>query len=171
MAETLATIVSRVERMLHPAVASGFSTGEIQNYIQDGVYEIELDYQDFANYTITAGSPGSISPTPDGVDALLIAVKAASNMVNALNQEAVGDAILIRTGGITLDTSRALRARGIEANRYENWYKKLVTSLLKDGKTTSTASIGHRIDNYIETSSQAGREDSESLWKLISGTT
>ena len=171
MAETLATIVSRVQRMLHPAVASGFAVSEIHGYCQDAVYDIELQYQDFANYTITTGSPGSISPTPDGVDALLIAVKAASNMVTALNQEAVGDAILIRTGGITLDTSRALRARGIEADRYEKWYQRLVTSLLKDGKSTSTSSIGHRIDNYIETDSQVGREDSESLWNLIAGTT
>lgn len=167
MAETLATIVSRVERMLHPAVASGFAQVEIQGYCADAVPEIELSYQDFANYVITTGSPGSISPTPDGIDALLIAVKAASNMVTALNQEAVGDAILIRTGGITLDTSRALRARGIEANRYSDWYKRLVTNLLKDGKSTSTTSIGHRIDSYIETTSQLGREDSESLFPYI----
>jgi len=110
MAETLATIVSRVERMLHPAVASGFAQVEIQGYCADAVPEIELSYQDFANYVITTGSPGSISPTP---------------------------------------------------------YKRLVTNLLKDGKSTSTTSIGHRIDSYIETTSQLGREDSESLFPYI----
>ena len=171
MAETLTTIVSRVERMVTSGVAANFTDTELQLFCEDAISEIELDYQDFANYVITTGDPGSISPTPDKIDALLISLRAVCNMVNALNQEAVGDAILIRTGGITLDTSRALRARGIEADRYEKWYRRLITNLLKDGKSSSTSSIGHRIDNYISVESEMCREDSESLFKLISGTT
>lgn len=162
MAETISTIRNRVKRLLSSRVASGVSDNDIDFYVQDAVGMIELDYPAFTNYVVIAGT--SIAPEPDHVDSVLIATKGASLVVNSLNQRAIGDAVLIRTGGITLDTSKSLRARGIEANRFERMYDGLLQSLIINGKGSSTTTYGYRIDNYIETNSQIGNISSDSLW-------
>jgi len=156
---SLTAIVNRITRLISDTVVSGtFDTTELEYYAQDALPYIETDYPDFSTYTVVIGS--GISPAPTRLHASLISLKGAYLALQAVMQESLADAILVRAGIISLDTTGALRQRGFELDRLEKQYQALVDKLAIDYGNTSGSS-GHRVDVYIEIDSDTGNEDSE----------
>jgi hypothetical protein len=158
----LTNILNSVKRLLSKSIVSGtYADSELVEIVNEANTCIGIDWEGFGSYTITASG---IEPSVSGIDHILLALKTASLANLGLVQESVGDAILIRAGKITLDTSKSLRYKGIEADRLEKEYTRLITRLQITGNTGSgNSTLGYRIDNYIETASQVNQIDSDSL--------
>ena len=60
-----------------------------------------------------------------------------------------GDAILIQTGSIKLDTSKGTRFFKDVYEGIKDRYDKIITNLNMNGKSTGTGGVGSRIDNYV----------------------
>lgn len=158
MAETTATLISRTRRLLKDtSITSPNNTdSDITAYLQDANDTIGMLHQDFTVYVIGATT---ISPVPDKIDAQLMALNAAAEILMADIIIASGDAILIQTGDIKLDTSKS-PANLIKAyDLYMGLFNNLLTSLIINGKTGETSGTGQRVDTYIvdNTSSKSGK--------------
>lgn len=167
MPVTYTDVVESVKRMTKWSVISGsFSEVDLMHYIQDGYVSVQVDYPDIVAYTFTisgTAAESSIAPAPDIVDKVLLATKGTILTLLAYGNEVAGDAILIRAGSISVDTSKSLAGFGFNLDRIENDYKDLVTNLRISGKTSDTTTKGIRVDNYIQRQGDIGNKDSESL--------
>lgn len=146
--------------MVHDPVVSGTATRsqvELFEYQKDALPEIQQDYPSFTTFSI---SGSSITPAPDIVDQRLIVLKVAENITLENYQENVGDAILIRQGSINLDTSKGTRYYADLLDRIKDRYDQLIMSLNMNGKSSTTTSIGLRIDNYSERKGETTASDS-----------
>lgn len=148
MAIDLDSIVNRTRRLINDTDSTNFtrSTAEMYDYVSDANDEIPLDYFDFTTFVVTGGN---ISPTPDGIDAQLIATKTALNITLEDVREAAGDSILIQTGDIKLDTSKAPPHLVAVLEFLNSSYNGMILSLNMDGKSSSSAATGIRVDNYV----------------------
>ena len=158
LAGELYTIARQVRRLTNDPIVSGTgikSDLEIIEYCKDSLPEIEQDFNDFTVFSI---SGSSINPTPDQIDKRAIALKTAELIVHQQWLESVGDAILIKTGSIALDTSKGTRFFKDVYEGIKDRYDKLITNLNINGKSTGTGGVGHRIDNFIvdKNSTKAG---------------
>jgi len=157
----LIAITNRITRLISDTVVSGtFDSNELEYYAQDALPYIETDYPDFTSYTVVVGS--GIAPAPTRRDASLISLKAAYLALQAVLQESLADAILVRAGIISLDTSKSLKDRTESVKMLNKQYQDLVDKLAIDYGNTS-GSAGARIDVSIEVDSDTGNEDSDSL--------
>jgi len=158
LAGDLYTISRQVRRLTNDPLVSGSgirSDLEIIEYVKDSLTEIEQDFNDFTVFSI---SGSLISPVPDNIDQRLLALKTAELIVHQSWLESVGDAILIKTGSIALDTSKGTKFFKDVYDAIKDRYDKMITNLNMNGKSTGTGGIGSRIDNYIvdKNSSKAG---------------
>ncbi len=164
---TYSDIVESVKRTAKWSVISGsFVETDILNYIEDSSAYISVDYPDFTVFTFGISGTilaSTITPDPDIIDKVLLAVKASELIVEAWGLEQIGDAVMIKTGAIVLDTTKSLRAHGINLDHLNNEYMKLTDNLNRNGKSTDTSSMGVRIDNFISKRSDIGNKDPESL--------
>lgn len=149
MAVDMAQIVGRTRRLIFDRDSSNYirTDAELHLYIRDAIDHINMDYFDFTDFTVTGTS---ISPTPDTIDAQLIAIRTALNITHEDIREASGDAILIQTGDIKLDTSKSPPNLKTNLEFLESQYDKMITSLNMDGKSDSSSATGIRVDTYIE---------------------
>jgi len=158
LAGDLYVIARQVRRLTNDPIISGSgirSDLEIIEYCKDSLAEIEQDFNDFTVFSI---SGSLISPTPDQIDKRAIALKTAELIVYQQWLESTGDAILIKTGSIALDTSKGTRFFKDVYEGIKDRYDKMITNLNMNGKSTGTGGVGHRIDNFIvdKNSSKAG---------------
>jgi hypothetical protein len=121
---------------------------------------VDVDYPSFGTYTITVGS--NFSPAPTDTDALLLSLKAASLAYTAIAVESIADAIMVKAGSISLDTSRSLKGHSEVMNKFNDAYKDLVDRLFIDANAASTS--GFRLDTNLEVKSQENTEDGDSVW-------
>ena len=145
----LHVIARQVRRLVNDPLVSGSgirSDLEIIEYMKDGLTEIEQDFSDFPVFSI---SGTLISPIPDDIDKRLMTLKTAELIMYEDFVAASGDAILIKTGSIALDTSRAAKPLKDAFEALQNRYDKMITNLTMNGKSSGTTSVGSRIDNYI----------------------
>jgi hypothetical protein len=151
VAITLLNIRDATKRIVNASVLSdaGLTDTEILYYIDDSLGYIPADYPDFTVFTIDLVASG-ITPEPDVADKALMSIKAAELIMFDLGMEVIGDAVMIKAGSITLDTSKSLKAHGIQMDRLQDMYEKLTTNLNINGKSTESAVLGTRIDSYIE---------------------
>jgi len=157
----LENIRERVKRLINQEVISGTHTNtDLEYYIQDANLMVDLDYPSFGSYAITIGS--DISPSPSNTDAILLSLKAASLAYTAIAVASVADAIMVKAGSISLDTSRSLKGHSEIMNKFGGAYKDLIDRLFIDANAASTC--GYRLDSYLEVESQENSEDSDSLW-------
>ena len=167
MAITLVDIADRVKRIVKWSSISGtFTELDLAFYIEDAYGVVQLDYPDLDTYTFTIGSTisgSSISPAPDIVDKVLLATRAAFEVLFSYGVEIIGDAVLLRAGSIMLDTSKAIKGQGINLDTLNKDYKRLIDNLNINGKSSSSSDIGVRIDNFITRQGDIGNKDSESL--------
>jgi hypothetical protein len=117
----------------------------LEYYAQDAIILIGYDYANFGSYIITPTI--GFDTVPSELDSMLISLKGAALANLALVQESIADAIMVRAGSISLDTTKALGAKGREANRLEAIYDKIINNLLLD--VTGASNVGYRVDNYI----------------------
>jgi len=161
---TFSDIVESVKRIVKWSVISGsFTDADICYYVEDAYAQVQVDYTDMTAYTITIVTDSSdsiISPAPDVIDKMLLALKASFYIADAYYLETIGDAILIRAGSISLDTSKSLEAHGINLNYLKKQYDDLVMSLNINGKSSDSTSIGNRVDNYVTTTTDITTNDS-----------
>ncbi len=151
-------IVDRAKRLISKAVVSGtYTDTDMEYYVQDATGMIPLDYPSFSAYTVIIGS--GISPSPSITDFTLLSLKTAILAHNAHVIEMIGDAVAIKAGSISLDTSKSLRAKGMEADRLEKQYKQMIDNLLIN--LSGSSSSGYRLDVYKTIKDE--EEDSESL--------
>lgn len=158
LAGDLYAISRQVRRLVNDPVVSGTglrSDLEIIAYVRDGLTEIEQDFSEFPVFNI---SGTSISPVPDDIDKRLLTLKAAELIIYEDFVAASGDAILIQTGSIKLDTSRSAKPLKDAFEALQDRYDKMITNLNMNGKSTGTGGVGARIDNYIvdKNSTKAG---------------
>ena len=149
LAGDLYAISRQIRRLVNDPIVSGTgirSDLEIISYVRDGLTEIE---QDFSSFTVFNISGTSINPTPDSIDKRLLTLKAAELIIYEDVVAAAGDAILIQTGSIKLDTSRSAKPLKDALESLQNRYDKMITNLNINGKSTGTGGIGSRIDNFI----------------------
>lgn len=155
----LTSITKRMRRLLNETVVSGtFSQTDLEYYAQDALSFIPSDYTGFGSYTIVVGS--GISSTPTDLDSVLISLKASAIAFNSIIIEGIADAIMVKAGSITLDTTKSLRSRGIQGNKFDSMYSNLVDSLLING-SDAVSNAGFRLDNYKKYNNETS--DSESL--------
>jgi hypothetical protein len=148
---SLIDIRDATKRIVNANVLSdaGLTDTELLYYLDDSLGYIQMDYPDFTVFTINLITSG-ITPEPDVIDKALMSIKAAQLISFDLGAERIGDAVMIRAGSITLDTSKSLRAHGIEFDRLDKMYDDLVQNLNMNGKSTETNVLGSRVDNYIQ---------------------
>ena len=149
LAGELYGIARQVRRLVKDPIISGSgirSDIEMVQYVRDGLPEIEQDFSDFTVFSI---SGTLISPTPDTIDKRLMALKTAELITYEDWRESAGDAILIQTGSIRLDTSKGTRFFKDVYEAIKDRYDKMITELNMNGKSSGTASVGSRIDNYV----------------------
>ncbi len=167
MAITYSDIVESTKRVLNWSVISGsFTEIDILHYIEDGFANVQVNYPDVETYTFDIGATpalSTISPAPDLVDKVLLATKAAFKTLFAYGVELTGDAILIRAGSISVDTSKALGGHGVNLDVLAKEYDDLIMDLRIHGKTSDSLTRGVRIDNYITTEGDVGNKASDSL--------
>jgi len=167
MVITYADIVESVKRVVKWSTISGsFTEVDLLYYIEDAYARVQVDYPSITSYTFSIGATpaaSTITPAPDIVDKVLLSTRAGFNVLHAYGVELIGDAVMIRAGSISLDTSKALRSHGVHLDRLAKDYDDLIDNLNINGKTSDTDSAGTRVDNYISTYSQIGNKDSESL--------
>jgi hypothetical protein len=151
VAITLLNIRDATKRIVNANVLSdaGLTDTELLYYIDDALGYIPADYPEFTVFTINLITSG-ISPEPDVADKALMSIKAAQLVMFDLGMEIIGDAVMIKAGSITLDTSKSLRAHGLQLDKLIDMYKELTTNLNINGKSTESAILGTRVDNYIE---------------------
>ena len=143
----LIKIRDRIKRFLSETVVSGtYSDTELEYYAQDALPFIETDYSAFTTYVITIGT--DVSPVPTNLHSVLISLKAASLAFNAVVLEGIADSIAVRAGSIALDTTKSLRSRGIEADRFDLLYKNMVDKLSID--LSGSSGSGYAINLYKE---------------------
>jgi len=149
MSVDLDQIIGRTRRLIFDRDSSNYTRTdtELRLYIRDAIDHVNLDYFEFEDYVITGTM---ITPTPDNIDAQLIAIRAGLNITHEDIREAGGDAILIQTGDIKLDTSKSPPNLRTNLEFLENQYDRMIISLNKDGKSDSSAGTGLRVDTYIE---------------------
>lgn len=164
MSYGISDLVSTTKRVAKWGVISGsFTESDLMYYIEDAYGEVQLAYPDLTVYTFTIESTvsgSSVSPELDIVDKVLIGTKAGLNVWYAYGQELIGDSIMIRAGSISLDTSRSLRAHGINLDFLEKQYKDMVQNLNIHGKTSDSLTKGIRLDSYISYKGESGASDS-----------
>jgi len=158
LAGDLYNISRQVRRLVNDKIISGTgvrSDIEIIQYTADSLTEIEQDFPEFPAFSI---SGTLISPVPDNIDKRLMALKTAELITYEDWRESAGDAILIKTGSIALDTSKGTRFFKDVYEGIKDRYDKMITNLNMNGKSTGTGGVGARIDNYIvdKNSSKAG---------------
>jgi len=149
LAGDLYNIARQVRRLVKDPLISGTgvrSDIEIVQYVNDGLTEIEQDFSEFPVFSI---SGTLISPVPDSIDKRLMALKTAELITYEDWRESAGDAILIKTGSISLDTSKGTRFFKDVYEGIRDRYDKMTTNLNMNGKSTGTGGVGSRIDNYI----------------------
>lgn len=152
MAIDLDNIIGRVRRIVFDRDSDDYtrSDAEMRLYVGDAVDHILLDYYDFTEFVVTGTQ---ITPTPDRQDAAILSLRTALDITAEDIREASGDAILIQTGDIKLDTSKAPP----HLLRLFEWlskeYTDMITSLNMDGKSSSSSGTGIRVDTYIQDSS------------------
>ena len=149
LAGELYAIARQVRRLVKDPLISGSgirSDIEIVQYIRDGLTEVEQDFSEFTAFSI---SGTLISPTPDTIDQRLMALKTAELITYEDWRESAGDAILIQTGSIKLDTSKGTRFFKDVYEAIRDRYNKMIIQLEMNGKSTGTGGVGHRIDNFI----------------------
>jgi hypothetical protein len=153
----LNNIVSRIKRLLNTTVISGtYTDTDLEYYTQDAVSFVENDYDGFGDYEVIIAS--GIFPVPTDLDSVLLSLKGASLANISLIQGSIADAIMVKAGSITLDTTKALRQKGAEADRIEKMYQNIIDNLLMD--VVGASSIGSRIDNYISYSNEEKHAES-----------
>ncbi len=160
MAITLLNIRDATKRIVNANVLSdaGLTDTELLYYLDDSLGYIPTDYPGFTVFTINLITSG-ITPEPDVADKALMSIKAAQLVMFDLGMEIIGDAVMIKAGSITLDTSKSLRAHGLQLDRLLNMYKELATNLNINGKSTESVTLGTRVDNYIERSGDTKASD------------
>ena len=157
----LTNVVARIKRFISDTVVSGtYTDSELEFYAQDASIIIPVDYPDFTTYTVTVTS--GINPTPTNFDNFLISLKAASLCFNATIQESIADAIMVRAGAISLDTSKSLDAKSKQGRNLEDFYNKIVENKIMD--IGGANSIGFRLNAYLEIANDENNADSDSIW-------
>lgn len=144
----LLVINRQVRHLVQDPLVSGTavrSDVELWEYAKDVLPDIETSFPSFTVFTI---SGSSITPTPDNIDLRLIALKTAQLITQEDWREAVGDSIAIKTGSISLDTTKGPRFFKDIHDSIKNEYDSMVSDLNINGKSSSTTSIGTRVDNY-----------------------
>lgn len=141
-------VLNRVRRLLKDTdTASPDNTDtDIIEYIKDSNDTIGMLYPDFTKYIVDSTD---ITPEPDRFDAQLIAICAVKLILMADIIVASGDAILIQTGDIKLDTSKAPVNLVKTYEFFNKLFENTIDSLIINGKSTDTVGIGHRVDTYI----------------------
>lgn len=150
LAGDLYNIARQVRRLVADPIISGSgirSDIEIVQYVNDSLAEIKEDFRDFPTFSI---SGTLISPVPDVTDKRLLALKTAELITYENWVINTGDAILIQTGSIKLDTSKGTRFFKDVYEAIKDRYDNLITELNINGKSSATSTVGFRIDNYIE---------------------
>ncbi len=164
---TYSDIVESTKRVLNWSVISGtFTEVDLLHYISDSYANIQVNYPDITSYTFdiqATPAASTISPAPDLVDKVLLATKAAFKTLFAYGVELTGDAILIRAGSISVDTSKALGGHGINLDVLAKEYDDLIMDLRINGKSSDSVTRGVRIDAYISTTRDVGNKASDSL--------
>jgi len=154
----LTDLTSRVTRLLSDTIVSGtYTENELRYFVQDATAAVPFDYPDFTTYTVDVTT--GITPSPTKADGYLLSLKAAVLAYFGICQELIGDAVAIRSGSISLDTSRSLRAKSLEFDRLENSYNKIIDNLLTNISGADTS--GYRVDIYQTLDNEVS--DSESL--------
>ena len=157
----LNNIVARMKRFISDTVVSGtYNDSELEFYAQDATVMIPIDYPDFSTYVITVGT--GIAPTPTTFDGFLISLKAASLAFNTTIIESIADAIMVKAGAITLDTSKSLDAKAEQGNKLEMVYNKIIENKIMD--IAGANAIGARCDIYLEIEDDQNNADSMSIW-------
>jgi hypothetical protein len=160
MAIDMSNVIGQVRRLVFDRDSSNYTRtdAEMALYISDAVADIQLDYFEFDDYVVS-GTYG-LTPVPDNIDARLMAIRAGLNITHEDIREAGGDAILIQTGDIKLDTSKSPPQLKTNLEFLEKEYNNMIISLNKDGKSNSSAGTGIRVDNYIESTKSRKSSDS-----------
>jgi len=141
----LTDITDRITRFLSDTIVSGtYTETELRYFVQDATAAIPFDYSDFTDYTVIIAS--GITPSPAKADSYLLALKGAVLAYFGIAQEIIGDAVAIRSGSISLDTSKSLRAKSLEFDRLENNYNKIIDGLITNISGANTS--GYRIGTY-----------------------
>lgn len=153
-------IVATVRRMVNDPVISGSSIRndyEMGLYLEDANDAVFEDVDAFTNFTITGTS---ITPDPDRVDKRLLALQSAKMITQEDYRESVGDSILLQTGCIKIDTTKGTKSFNDFYKELCLTYNNLVTELNINGKSSNTLSIGGRVDNYKQRTSDVRASDS-----------
>lgn len=154
----LDTLVNRVKRVISPTVVSGtFTDTDIQYYIQDANELIGFDYSNFGTYVVTISD--SIVPSPTATDSNLLTLKASELAYSAMIHESIADAVMVRAGSITLDTSKSLGAFTEALKNMRAQYKDTIDNLIINGDSATSAG-GYRLDNYKEKTTDETVSDS-----------
>ncbi len=159
--DNLLRIVNQVRRLVNDQIISGTSLKrtniEVIEYLKDSNDEVRQDYEDFTSFTI---SGTTIDPAPDNVDRRLLALKSAELITLEDWRESAGDAILIQTGSIKLDTSKGTNPLRDITKYIQDEYINLIDNLKMNGKSSTTSTLGYRIDNYKSRTTDTRASDS-----------
>jgi len=128
--------------------ANFLSESEIGLYLDDAAGDIRLLYPDFDEFSV---SGVTMTPAPDQIDERLLVWGASCLILMDDDAQSSGDAIFIKAGPISLDTSKSLRGFSATTNRMCTTFKNMIDSVVINGKGTDLTNIaGSRVDNYIE---------------------
>jgi hypothetical protein len=156
--EYLDTLVGRVKRLISAAVVSGtYTDNDLTYYIQDANALIDMDYSEFGVYTV--GVSTGITPQPTATDSMLLSLKAAELAYTAILHESIADAVMVRAGSITLDTSKSLNALTEAINNMRLAYRNTIDALIINGSAGALTG-GYRLDNYKERDTDTEVSDS-----------
>lgn len=138
--------VRRISNRTDTAAANFLNENEVGLYLDDAAGDILIMYPDFTEFTV---SGNNISPVPDKIDERLLVWGAACLIL--MNDEAQnsGDAIFIKAGPISLDTSKSLRGFSETTKRMCSTFHNMIDNITINGKS-GVGLGGSRIDNYIE---------------------
>lgn len=154
-------IVEQVRRITNKSSTSTdsdfMSEADISVYLDDAARDIRILYPDFDEFVVTGTN---ISPVPDRIDERVLALGAACLILLDEDVRSSGDAILIKAGSITLDTSKSVRGLSDSAQRICNTFHNMIDTLNVDGKA-GVGFSGTRVDNYKRVDSDT--KDSGSL--------
>lgn len=141
-------MVLQVRRIINdPIDVSDNEDTDIIEFLKDATYEVRIDIPTFKTFVI---SGSSITPEPDNIEATFLSYKASCLILRSDAIESAGDAILIRAGKISLDTSKSTKGIAQIANTVCETYNTMVDSFLINGVSGVSVSGGTRIDNYYE---------------------
>ena len=119
-------------------------------YISDASGDVLIKYPGFTDFTVTGTD---ITPTPDSIDERLLSWGAACLLLIDEEVTASGDAIAIKAGPISLDTSKSVKGLSTSTERICSMLDSYIENLIINGKAGVSIG-GKRIDNFIETLNQ-----------------